>query len=98
MKQKIMDEERFDKIWEMAEAERYGQRLAAEYPAWRAKRHRVTGLAVLALIVVGVGLPLWQNSLRATPRHDGYTIAYCNRTDIADQYWVNMADELLMNI
>ena len=92
-----MDEERFEEIWEMAEAEQYGRRLAAEYPAWRARRNRVAGMALLTLITAGVGLPLWHNITQSNTQHDGYTVAYCNRTGIADQYWVNMADELLMN-
>ena len=91
-----MDEERFEEIWEMAEAERYGQRLAAEYPAWRARRNRVAGLAVLAIAAVGFALPLLQNSSQLTTQHDGYTVAYCNQPDIADQYWVDMANTLLM--
>lgn len=92
-----MDEERFEEIWERAEAEQYGHRLAAEYPAWRARRKRMAGMAMLTLTAVGVALPLWRTALQPTTQQEGYTVAYCNRTDIADQYWADMADELLMN-
>lgn len=92
-----MDEERFEEIWERAEAEHYGQQLAAEYPAWRARRRRVAGMAMLTVAAAGIALPLWQTSIQPVAQEEGYTVAYCNRTDIADQYWANMADELLMN-
>lgn len=93
-----MDEERFEEIWEMAEAEHYSHRLAAEYPAWRTRRNRVAGLALLTLTAAGVGLPLLRNNALPTAQHEGYTAAVSNRTDITDQYWVNMADELLMSV
>lgn len=91
-----MDKERFEEIWELAEADRYGQRLAAEYPAWRARRNRVVGMLAVAVIAVGVAVPLLRTGLPTTPTHDGYTASVCNRTGIADQYWVDMADQLLM--
>jgi ferric-dicitrate binding protein FerR (iron transport regulator) len=93
-----MDEERFEEIWERAEAEHYGQRLAAEYPAWRTRRNRMAGMAMLTLAAVGIALPLWQTSLQPAPQEEGYTVAYCNSLAIAGQSWANMADELLMNI
>ena len=54
-------------------------------------------IAGFILLAVGIGLPLWQTSLQPAHQEEGYTVAYCNRPDIADQYWANMADELLMN-
>ena len=80
-----MDEKRFEEIWEMAEAEHYSHRLAAEYPAWRARRNRVAGLALLTLMAAGVGLPLLRNNSLPAAQHEGYTAAVSNRTDITDQ-------------
>lgn len=90
-----MTNEEFDKLWEQAESEHYAAEMAAEYPVWRARRRRNIGIAALTL-VVGASLPLLQT--RAQPGHDNYTVAYCNHTDITDQYWVDMADKLLMEV
>ncbi|MBP5546858.1 MAG: hypothetical protein J6X59_06250 [Bacteroidales bacterium] len=83
------------------EAERYANSLASEYPAWRARRRRNMGIAALTLVVVGatlplmLALPLMLTGTNQLPQHDSYTVAYCNRANMTDQYWVDMADELL---
>lgn len=90
----MMDEKRFDELWERAEAGHYADDLAAEYPAWRTRRRRIMGIAALVL-VVGASLPLLPTGSQPQTKHEGYTMAYCNRANISDQYWVDMADELL---
>lgn len=94
-----MNEERFEELWERAQVEKYAEDLTAEYPAWRARRRRNMGIAALTLVVVGATLPLLLTGTGTNqlPQHDSYSFAYCNRADIADQYWVDMADELLMS-
>ena len=52
------------------------------------------GIAALVL-VVGASLPLLPTGSQPQTKHEGYTMAYCNRANISDQYWVDMADELL---
>lgn len=107
----MMDEKRFDELWERAEAGRYADNLAAEYPAWRTRQRRVMGIAALVL-VAGATLPLltkssqpqaehesftvaYTSKTQPQAKHENYTMAYCNRADMADEYWVNMAEELL---
>ena len=91
----MIEEKRFDGLWERVEAERYAKSLASEYPAWRARRRRNMGIAALTLVVVGATLPLMLTGTNQLPQHDSYTVAYCNRANMTDQYWVDMADELL---
>lgn len=88
----MIDEKRFDELWERAEAEHYADGLAAEYPAWRTRRRRTAGMVAGLALVLAVASPLMQ-------RHDQQdTVAkvYTNRTGIQDQQWLDLADELLM--
>lgn len=93
----MIKNESFEELWKELEAESYGTRLAAEYPAWRTRRRRNIGIAAMALVTVGASLPLLLSGSQMLPQHDSYIVAYCNRADIADQYWVDMADQLLKN-
>ena len=83
-----MKQEQFDELWARAEAERYATKLAAEYPAWRTRQRRRMTVAALVLVVAGAALPL---------EHDGYAQTYCNKPDIEEQYWVDLAGEMLMD-
>ena len=49
-----MTENEFDELWQRAEAESYGQRLAAEYPAWRRKQTRIITVVTSLVLVVAV--------------------------------------------
>lgn len=91
----MIDEKHFDELWEKAEVEKYTESLSAEYPAWRARRRRNMGTAALVLMAAGATLPLLTGTQTG---HDSYTVAYCNRANIADQYWVDMADEMLVTL
>lgn len=90
----MVNEEQFEQLWEKAGAERYASMLAAEYPAWRVRRRRTMGVAAAVLLVAGMALPMLQNRNGLS---DSYLMAYCNRNDVDTEYWVNMADELLLN-
>ena len=62
-----MTENEFDELWQRAEAESYGQRLAAEYPAWRRKQTRIITVVTSLVLVVAVAfsiLTLQQRQLR----------------------------------
>lgn len=91
----MISEKQFDELWERAEAGRHADRLAADYPAWRTRR-RTAGVTAMALIVAGASLPLLNTSRQTSP-DSGYTVAYSNRSDIAPQYWGEMAEELLLS-
>lgn len=84
-----MDEKRFEELWERAEAESYATKLSKEYPAWRKRRQRTMATAAIVLVMAGAALPMLSNPTQPT-----YDIA-CNRSGIADQYWVDVADQLL---
>ena len=92
-----MNEQRFEELWQRAEGVEYGRRLAEEYPVWRQHRRRNLGVAASLAIIVVVTLPLLTPSHNAAAS-DSYTMAYCNRTGIDNQYWVDMADALLMEV
>lgn len=93
---KDMKQEQFDELWARAEAERYGAKLAAEYPAWRTRQRRRMSVAALVLVVVGTALPLTLGGTQPMLEHEGYAKAYCNKADIEDQYWVDLAGDMLM--
>lgn len=92
-----MNEQRFEELWQRAEGAEHGRRLAEEYPVWRQTRRRNLGVAASLVAVVAVALPLLNPSHHAAT-NDKYTVAYCNRSDMANQYWVEMADALLMEV
>ena len=93
----MMTEEEFDALWQRAEAAPHTARLMEEYPVWRRNRRRTLGVAVSLVAVTAVVLPLLTHP-KPTVNDDSYTVAYCNRPDMANQYWVDMADALLMEV
>ena len=97
MNNRSMNEEQFEALWQKAEAEGYAKRLASDYPVWRARRRKVAGFAILFVAVMGAALPFLLNS-QPEPHSDSYLIAYCNRENISTQYWVDMAEDLLMEM
>lgn len=93
----MMTEQEFDALWQRAEATPHTTRLLEEYPAWRRQRRRTLGGAASLVAVTAVVLPLLTRP-QPTVNDDSYTVAYCNRPDMANQYWVDMADALLMEV
>lgn len=89
----MIDEKRFNELWEQAEAEKYSKDLATEYPAWRTRSRRMAGTVVGLALVVAVALPitLSPGSTR------GYEKVYCNNKAFNDSHWTEMADALLMS-
>ncbi len=92
-----MDNAKFDELWQRAEAERYAAQLSSGYGPWRQGVRRKAGIAIMLVAVVAVSLPMLINRSSATVTDDSYIMAYCNRNDINEQYWVDMADALLMD-
>lgn len=88
----MIDEKRFEDLWERAEGERYGAELAAEYPAWRRRQRRAAGMVAGVALMVAVAAPL---ALTQSPAGN-YEKVFCNRMDKPAQQWVDLADELLM--
>ena len=80
----MMTEQEFDKMWQRAEVAPHARRLAET-------EGELAAVAVIALAAV----PILTRQQPMTT--DGsYTAAYCNRADVDNQYWVDMADALLM--
>lgn len=92
-----MNEQEFERLWQAAEAENYAQQLRDEYPRWQARRRRNMGVAASLIVAVGIALPLLHRPQTEAPaQHESYVTAYCNRADMADKYWVDLASDLLM--
>lgn len=90
-----MTENEFDELWQRAEAESYGQRLAAEYPAWQRKQRRIATVVTSLVLVVTVAVSL-HTLLQRQPQPQNYEKVYCNRVGTADAQWVSLAAEMLM--
>ena len=90
-----MTENQFDELWQRAEAESYGQRLAAEYPAWRRRQNRIITVVTSLVLVVTVAVSL-HTLLQRQPQPQNYEKVYCNRVGTADAQWVSLAAEMLM--
>ena len=88
-----MTENEFDKLWQQAEVEGYGQRLAAEYPVWRQKQRRIASVVMASLAVVVLTMAVLFTQLNQP--HD-YEKVYCNRVGTPDAQWASLAAELLM--
>ena len=89
-----MNEQRFEELWNRAEAEGYASRLASEYPAWRTKTRRTAGMVAGVALVVVLAVPalMPHKTMDST-----YSVnVYCNRTGTDNQHWVDLADELLL--
>jgi hypothetical protein len=86
-----MDNQEFDRLWQMAGAEQTASRMAAEYPAWLAKRRRAMGMVAAALVVAMVSVPLLVPSTTKDYDH-----VYCNRSGGTDAQWAALAADLLM--
>ncbi|MBR6160731.1 MAG: hypothetical protein IKQ75_02565 [Bacteroidales bacterium] len=88
-----MTENEFDMLWQRAEAEGYGKRLAAEYPLWRQKQRRVVSMVAALLIVVTVAMSLFTTQLHHSRN---YEKVYCNRVGTTDAQWASLAAEMLL--
>lgn len=89
----MMTDEQFEELWQRAECEQHAKRLTAQYPAWRAKRRRATGIAMASVALVAIVVPL---TMQGHLQHEQYAKVYCNRTGIADQQWVDLAAEMIL--
>lgn len=87
-----MTDEEFDKLWQRAQTEGYASKLSQEYPVWRARQRRNTGLAAVFAIMLAVAIPTLM------PHHNGYGKVYSNRGDIAEEQWVSLTSEILTTV
>lgn len=90
-----MTENEFDELWQRAEAEGYGQRLAAEYPAWQRKQKRIATVVTSLVFLVAVAVSL-HTLLQRQPQPQNYEKVYCNRVGTDDAQWASLAAEMLM--
>lgn len=88
-----MTENEFDKLWQQAEIEGYGKRLAAEYPGWRRKQKRTIGMVTASLAVVTLLVLVLVAQLQ---QPQDFEKVYCNRVGTTDAQWASLAAEILM--
>lgn len=87
----MIEERRFEELWERAEAREYATRLAAEFPAWHAGRKRAAGIVTSLALAVAVAVPL-------AHRPQPLERVYCNNTAYSDSHWTETAAALLMEV
>lgn len=89
----MMNEERFEELWQEAEAEGHGGRLAKGYSAWRQRQRRIGAVAAVTAVLIITAVPL------LTPHQSmDYEHVYCNRTGSTDAQWADLAAEMLIEI
>ena len=89
----MIDEKRFNELWEKAESEKYAKEMTAEYPAWRTRTRRAASTMAALVLVVAVALPLTLSPGSSR----SYEKVYCNNKAFSDSHWTEMADALLMS-
>ena len=88
----MIDNERFDELWEREERQAVQRRLQREYPHWQ-RRRRVTLTTIASVaVLVAVVLPTILYPL-PTKQFDSVV---CNRSGIADGHWVEVAGNILI--
>lgn len=90
-----MTEKEFDELWQRAEGEGYGRRLAEEYPVWRQKQHRITGFAMASVVVAAIAFPML--NMHHYQSKD-YESVYCNKGGTSNEQWASLASDMLMEI
>ncbi len=90
-----MKEEQFDDLWMRAEAGRYARSLMAEYPGWRRRQRRRVAAAAALVVLAGAALPLLNGVLPLGGADGEYLAAHCNKAGIGEDYWVDLAGDLL---
>lgn len=91
----MMTEQEFDSLWQRAEAKTHSTKLMEEYPKWHGNQRRNIGIVASLVIAVAVALPMTTHPRQDETDRD-YTVAFCNKADVSDAYWIEMADALLM--
>lgn len=88
-----MNEQEFEHLWEKAATEHGAAELAAGFPAWRIryKRRRNAIMGIAAVCVMGVSM--W---FGIRPEEKGFDSVACNRTGYTDEYWAQLANEMLI--
>lgn len=92
MEQRHLTDEQFDALWQEAGARARGERLAAGYPAWRRRQRHATAVAAMLALLAGVAVPM----LAQPADMPVYGSVYCNRADIPDSQWTNLAADMLL--
>ena len=90
-----MTENEFEKLWQRAEGENYGQRLAEGYGEWNQRQRRIKSVVVASMLVAAVSVPLF-SSLHQPSQE--YAKVYCNRTGTSEAQWDSLASEMLMEL
>lgn len=87
-----INEKEFEQLWERAATKQFVTDMNDGFPHWRRQRRQrrntMMGLAAVCLI----GGAVWFN-FQPDKRYD--TVA-CNRSGISNEYWLQVADEMLI--
>ena len=87
-----INEQEFEHLWEQAATQQAVSDMAAGYPACRRRRQqRRSVLGIVAVCLIG-GTVLF-NFNSDNRRYDNIA---CNRTDISNEYWLQVADDMLI--
>lgn len=91
----MMTEQEFETLWQRAEAAPHAGRLAEGYRPWLQRRRRTMAAVAAVAVITLAAVPLLKGGPSASVGENG-TVAYCNNTERDSQYWLEMADALLM--
>lgn len=86
----MINDNRFEELWEKEERRGVELRLQREYPIWKRRRQRTMSAAAAVTLMIMVGVPLLKP---ATPT--GFDKVYCNRTGTTDTQWAALAADIL---
>ncbi len=81
----------FDSIWEQEERQGLQRRLQRDYPVWQRRRRQRRTVLAAAVVIVAVLSPLTFHLSPST-----YDYVCCNRSGIAEEYWADMAGDILL--
>ena len=81
----------FEELWEQEERQGLTSRLQEDYPGWIRRRRRRRTVAAGVVVAVVALSPFTFHLSPST-----YDYVCCNRSGIAEEYWANMAGDILL--
>lgn len=88
-----IDQKEFEQLWEQAALKPFIDEMSDGFPLWqrrrRQRRNRLMGFAAICL----VGGTVLLTTLRTDKCYDSIA---SNRTDVVDEYWLQIANDMLI--